>query len=351
LPVLSGLRDVGAGRVRGILDAGTALWLSSGSAAIALALRSAPVSAGDEVLVPAFNCPTMVTPIRFVGAAPVFYQITERLDLVAEDIARKVTAKTRALIAPHLFGRIQDLRPLRRLCDERGMVLIEDCAHLFFAEAAGSIGHYAIASPKKFFPLAEGGLLVSRERAVDLRTVAPSSAKQALRHAFDTVDLAAQSGRLPWAAWLINGAKRVKGGSPPAVASTTWQDAPPVIQRASAATRCFAASYSHERSVRRRRENYARIREGLRSISHLRLLDVQDSRAAPYMVPVLLENPPIQFAELKSQGLPMWRWEDSIRGVCTVTDRYAEALIQLPCHQSVTSAECDRMLEILGRYR
>jgi len=76
----------------------------------------------------------------------VFYRVSEYLDLSFEDICAKLTSRSRAIIAPHLFGRLQNLRDLRTLCDERELALIEDCAHVFFAEMdgrpIGSWGHY-----------------------------------------------------------------------------------------------------------------------------------------------------------------------------------------------------------------
>jgi len=68
----------------------------------------------------------------------------------------------------------------------------------------------------------------------------------------------------------------------------------------------------------------------------------------PYMMPVILRHPEQQFGVLKSQGLPMWRWEHSMIGSCAVADRYAQALIQLPCHQALSSAERDQMVAIIA---
>ena len=107
-------------------------------------------------------------------------------------------------------------------------------------------------------------------------------------------------------------------------------------------------AYSRAQVDRKRRENYAAIRTRLETMRGMRLLDVQDPRAAPYMVPVILADPIRQFPALKSHGMPMWRWEHSIRGICPVTDRYAESLIQLPCHQSLSVCERDALLEVLS---
>jgi dTDP-4-amino-4,6-dideoxygalactose transaminase len=92
--------------------------------------------------------------------------------------------------------------------------------------------------------------------------------------------------------------------------------------------------------MRKRRENYSSLIASLRGCATLRvLIDELPDDFVPYMAPVLLEEPARQFAALKSKGVPMWRWEHSQMGVCPVTDRLAQALIQIPCHQSLRAAE------------
>src|SRR5690606_11987410 len=71
---------------------------SSGSAAIALALTAAGVDAGDEVLVPAYHCLSMVEPVRAVSAVPVYYRLHPNLSLNLQDLAARITPRTRAVL-------------------------------------------------------------------------------------------------------------------------------------------------------------------------------------------------------------------------------------------------------------
>ena len=136
---------------RSVLDVGSPLLVARGAVAILLALRHARIGSGAEVLVPAFNCPSMIAPVRAAGAAAVPYAINEDLSIDTASLERLITSRTRALLAAHLLGRINDLAGIKTLCEERGIVLIEDCAHAFFGATAagpvGSTGHYAVASP------------------------------------------------------------------------------------------------------------------------------------------------------------------------------------------------------------
>src|SRR5262245_18069767 len=128
LPVVSG-RDLFRRRrpdVPSVLDVGRPRLVSSGAEAIRGALLHAGVGPGDEVLLPAFHCPSMVTLIEALGATPVFFGITAQLCFYVRAIETILGPRARALIVPHLFGRIQDLRAIRALCDARHLRLIED---------------------------------------------------------------------------------------------------------------------------------------------------------------------------------------------------------------------------------
>jgi perosamine synthetase len=156
-----------------LLDGADVRLVTSGRVAIGLALRALGVGSGDCVLVPAYHSPSMIPPVHWCGARVVFYRVHPDTTVDLDDVAAKLGAESRvkAIMATHFFGVPQDLGPLRALCDRHGVGLIEDCAHCFFGErdgvAVGSSGDYAIGSSMKFFPIYEGGCLVSHRHALD----------------------------------------------------------------------------------------------------------------------------------------------------------------------------------------
>ena len=185
-----------------------------------------------------------------------------------------MTHRTPSPIAP--IRRVA-VRSIRALCDERKIVLIEDCAHAFFGSVdswpVGSVGDYSIASPKKFFPLCEGGLLVSRAKSVSgIEATRPGWAGS-LRMAFDLVDLAAQYGRLRRLAPAIAAAKRAfgRGGANGATGadgvngaiqqdpSSDVSTEQAALVAATATTRWAFACYSQVFVAKRRLENFAAI--------------------------------------------------------------------------------------------
>ncbi|HEY1090642.1 MAG TPA: DegT/DnrJ/EryC1/StrS family aminotransferase, partial [Burkholderiaceae bacterium] len=126
------------------------LAVSSGRAALYQALLLLKVGAGEAVLVPSYHCPTMVAAVLKTGAMPRFFPVgVDGLPALAgmpESVAGEVV---RAIIVPHYFGRTQSLAAVRAWCDQRGVALIEDCAHSYFGmageRAVGAWGDYAAA--------------------------------------------------------------------------------------------------------------------------------------------------------------------------------------------------------------
>ena len=372
LPVLSWHELAGAPRARanGVLGIGAPQLLNSGAAAIRAALELAGVGSGSSVLLPAFNCPAMVDAVVSAGATPRFYRIAADLAIGVAEVSAAFNDDTRAVLVPHLFSRVQDLLPIKELCQQRGALLIEDCAHAMFgalgAVAVGSVGHFAAASPRKFLPLMEGGLLTSASRPVTVPNGVPRpGVVRAARLAFDGVDVAARFDHLRGlqsAVKLLKTIARsgavVPDTSAVQASATVAPSSKIEISHAAATTRVLLRRSLTQDAMQRRGENYDYLVRNLRHVAGAQILDATDPRTTgtvPYMVALLLDQPGRQFDELKRRGMPMWRWEYSVRGVCDVTDWYAQALVQLPCHQSLRRAQLDWMIkcvdEVFGATR
>ena len=132
--------------------------VANGTDAIVLVLDALGIGAGDEVICPAFTFYATAEAIARVGATPVFAEIDPvTLNLDPEDVAKRVTAKTKALMPVHLFGRPFPVEELRGL----GLPIIEDAAQAFGAVGIAT----SIASTFSFFPtknlfaLGDGGLV------------------------------------------------------------------------------------------------------------------------------------------------------------------------------------------------
>jgi dTDP-4-amino-4,6-dideoxygalactose transaminase len=150
-----------------------AVTVSSGTAALHLACLAAGIGPGDEVIVPAFTFVASASAPRYVGAEPVLCDVRGPHDFNIDpaDAAQRITPRTRAIMAVHFCGYPADVAALRALCDEHGLVLIEDCAQAIGARVddsgrqvgtMGELGAFSFFS-KKQLCVGEGGMVTSAD--------------------------------------------------------------------------------------------------------------------------------------------------------------------------------------------
>ncbi|MBN2325993.1 MAG: DegT/DnrJ/EryC1/StrS family aminotransferase [Candidatus Omnitrophica bacterium] len=141
--------------------------VSSGTAAIHLALACAGVAPGDEVLVPSLTFVACANTIVSLGAKPVFVDCAGENDWTfsPRDFKKKITEKTRAIMVVHYAGfpcRMEEISPVAR---EHGLAVVEDCAHAIFSSRNGQkCGTFGDAAAFSFFSnknmtTGEGGMV------------------------------------------------------------------------------------------------------------------------------------------------------------------------------------------------
>jgi dTDP-4-amino-4,6-dideoxygalactose transaminase len=137
--------------------------VANGTDALVLALDALGVGPGDEVICPAFTFYATAESIARRGATPVFADIDPAtLNLDPEDVAAKVTERTRALMPVHLFGRVMPLGELAKL----DVPIIEDAAQAFGAEGVATTGvlsTFSFFPTKNLFALGDGGLVAATD--------------------------------------------------------------------------------------------------------------------------------------------------------------------------------------------
>lgn len=147
-----------------------AVAVASGTAALHLALLAAGVGPGDEVLQPAINFVAAANMTIHVGASPVFVDITGPRDPTIDpaDVARRISPRTRALIAMHYGGYLCRMDELRALCDRHRLALIEDACHAVGAPGAAVHGDLACFSfySNKNLATGQGGMVVTGRDAL-----------------------------------------------------------------------------------------------------------------------------------------------------------------------------------------
>jgi len=143
-----------------------AIGVANGTDALVLALEALGIGRGDEVICPSFTFYATAEAIARVGATPVFADIDPAtFNLDAEDVAARVTARTKAIMPVHLFGRPAHLDGLAAL----GLPLIEDSAQAFGAAGVARTGicsTFSFFPTKNLFALGDGGLVTSLDDEV-----------------------------------------------------------------------------------------------------------------------------------------------------------------------------------------
>ena len=161
------------GMVRGLVGTEHAFAVTSATTALHLSLVALGIGAGDEVLVPDFTFPATANVVVQQGARPVLVDIDLPTFAVnAEDLARRVTAQTRAIMPVHPFGLCADMDPILEVAERHGLAVVEDAACALGAtyrgRQAGSIGLVGCFSfhPRKSITTGEGGMIVTSDAAL-----------------------------------------------------------------------------------------------------------------------------------------------------------------------------------------
>jgi perosamine synthetase len=147
-----------------------AITVINGTAAMHSAMFGLGLGPGDEVISPSYNWISSVAPALALMARPVFCEIDpETLLIDPDDVRRRITERTRAIIAVHLWGNVCDMDALMAISAETGIPVIEDCSHahgaMYKGKPCGSIGQAGIWSLQGSKPLSggEAGIIATNE--------------------------------------------------------------------------------------------------------------------------------------------------------------------------------------------
>jgi len=354
-----------------VLDAGHLAFTTNGRMAMVLALQRLGIGPGDEVLLPAYHCPSMVSPVNWTGACARFYKLQPDLTPDLEDLLQQVSPCTRVVVAAHFFGFPADLGALRRRCDELGLTLIEDCAHTVYGGSkdnpVGSLGDYAVASLMKFYPVTDGGCLCARQDRVDTIALRSGGAGFEARAPLNALERAVAFGRLPGLSSVLQALFSLKDSvrewlkRPPGTKLTAHgaqaedgvgpQDIDPAMvgTQMSLFSRLVVRCSGSGSNIARRRAAYTDM---LKAFSNMpgchAVLPVLPEGVAPYVFPLWVDQPDAAWPQMQQTGLPVMRWDELSTDAgdvrCNVTSGFAHHLIQIPCHQGLTRRELSDLI-------
>lgn len=336
---------------------------SRGRYALGEAYRLAGLDKQGALLAPAYHCVTMLDPALALGAEVRLYSL--KSDLMPDrDSLDQICAQSdkpvKALLATHFFGFVRDFSWLKQWCDEKGIVLIEDCSHVLFVEqyqasGAGLYGKFIASSPYKFFSCADGGLLYMPEASfvgglptksagflAELRGIKSIIEKSRLpKISTDDIDLIDRQLESITATAPTPGSDQPTGR----LAQSMQYSLASARMAPLRSSRWVVSHSSVKNNITRRQENYRRWVQALSDMHNCHGLYPEiPSNVVPYMFPLYLDTPMPHFYWLKQLGVPVWRWDEMAISNCPVAADYRLHLLHLPCHQSLSEDEMAWML-------
>jgi len=147
-----------------------AVGLNSATAALDLSLKLLNINHGDEVIAPTITFVSTAHVICYNLATPIFVDVDKNLSIDIEDVKRKITPRTKAIIPVHYSGRPVDIDKLREVA--RDIPIVEDCAHAcgssFNSKKCGSLGDLGAFSfhAVKNLCTGDGGMLTTNDKAI-----------------------------------------------------------------------------------------------------------------------------------------------------------------------------------------
>lgn len=160
-------------KVKRITNTKYAIGVGSATQALHISVNSLEIGPGDEVIVPTFTFAATANCVSYCGAKPILVDVEpDSFNINSKNIKKKITRKTKAIIAVHYGGQSCDMNELKKIAKENHLHLIEDCAHAlgstYYNKKCGGIGDVGCFSfyPTKIITTGEGGMITTSNKKI-----------------------------------------------------------------------------------------------------------------------------------------------------------------------------------------
>lgn len=298
-----------------------------------------------RVLAPALICDTAVDGLPRHDREVHFYPVTKDLRPDWAWLERHADASDAALLLVHYFGFANDAERAARFAQDRGLALIEDCAHSFLSgtdgQALGWFGDFAILSFRKSLPLRSGGALLSRAPISD---AVPRARLPGIAPGFVIRELLKWTLFRTGSSWLARHfGSAVSDEHPVSLDDCGRMDA---LSR-----RLLSNSVARLHGIREtRRHNYAALVRGLVGTDAIRLpFPALDEGTCPWAMPLVTAHADDLLHVLLSEGIGAWKWPDLPStlpsGQFQHERELARGTVLLPVHQNLGAAHVRYMID------
>lgn len=326
------------------------LFVNEGREALAIALEDLRLGKEDQVIVPSYVCDIVPKVVeRF--ATVIFAEINPSTLVVdAEEIKKRISERTKAVIVVHLYGKANDLNNIQYLCRERNLVLIEDCAQAVYSfedkTRAGSIGDYTILSFRfsKDINLFKGGALLSNK---PIHVV--QKTRNSIISLFKTlfIYILLQSQRLYWGRLYYYAKEYLLN---PFFSKTKYQ-----LQK----TKHELSTFEQELVLEiLKKMNYISSKKKqvasmyislLKGIDGIELCDITNNSLMRFNI--LASNREALIRRLHENGIEsekMYSYSNSTK--CMKSLQVSERIVNLPVHHRVSERDVEKTCEIIRQY-
>jgi perosamine synthetase len=340
-----------------------------GRCGIGLLCKHWNLKAGDEVLVPAYNCGSEIDPFLQYNLKAIYYRVDSRAGIDLFDIQRQVTGRTKVIYVTHYFGWPQEINVLCDYCRKRNIYLVEDCALSLFSNPTqhpiGVLGDAAIYSLPKTLPVPDGGALTISQGSLS-KTPAQRPPiggifneflpliKRTVLRICDKISLYSYLPNRLIQSRRCNPASTTPAGLPE-MPQSYYYDRNIQNMTASAITRYILKRTCPESVVQQRRTNYTILYEAIKDSTLFKLLYKElPEGVCPLYLPVLVENPKAVCDYLSHKGILAIQWWSGFHQAFDWADfpeaRYLkEHLLVLPVHQQLTTRDVEYMVAMLTK--
>ena len=356
-----------------------AVTFDSGRTALYFALKTLGVGEGDEVLVQGYTCVVVSNAINWTGAKPVYVDVNDNFNINPDELAKKITDRSKVLIIQHTFGQPADLGKLIEVANEHRLKVIEDCAHSLgvkvngrYTGTLGDIGMLSFGSDKSV-SCARGGALITNNEDLARKILQyqsmlkGSSINKILQHLthFRAFGIGKPLYHLGIGKWLLWATKKFN-----LVSKIIYKEekvGKNISSYPSKLPNALAAILINQLNdldkVNTHRAQIAKLYSSTIKNSKVRL-PIFDQDAIPLRFPLLTENPRRLHSWAKEQGIILGDWYNSVVaptdvlldntgykiGDCPNAERLASKSINLPTNRNINSGDAQRIINVVNSY-
>ena len=312
----------------------------------------------------------MVAPVLLANLKPAYFGIDEsglpQIDTIDETSANEA----KAMLVSHYFGIAHSLANVRQWCNERGVALIEDCAHSYFGWAGerpvGTWGDYSTASLSKFLPVPEAGVLASARLPLTDTNLIRQSLRAQIKGFVDALEFSIEHGGFRGINWVLTPLLKLKNARSPKMCEQISTEEP---ESANLMRDCDMGRLQMKslwisqlldmilprgRVITRRRENFLAYDKCFSEITGATpIFSSLPPSAVPYVFPLWVNDPDPLYKELRAQRLPVFRWDRIWHGttkiVGDVGPLWSHHVLQLLCHQDISDSDIQKIALTITR--